>query len=128
MVATRDIIKRITGGKALLSLDEGDIESMCVDGRGPIVVTGHGEGSCRLENALMDAVCSSAEICLKSCHGVAINIFMNPNTAHPLQVCELKQLHWILDGLPADVARNVKWGISIDGNLGDSVEVAIFVA
>ena len=46
---------------------------------------------------------------------------------NPLRMDELEPLREFLSSLPCSVVDNVKWKLSFDDKLGNSVEIAIIV-
>ena len=118
---------KITGSSGFIELGGDDIKSMQVGGCRLSASTGRGDGSGRLGHALTDAVRSLGNGWKDGCRSMIICIFAGSNVANPLKLDELEPLRDFVDSLPRALSEKIKWGLSFDDNLGNSVEVSIIV-
>ena len=122
-----DIFKKIVEADNGVRLGSCDIENLCAEGGKTLAGIGRGSGAGRLKKALAEARRAIDGVQLEACHGIAVCLFVGSNVDDPLRMDELEPLREYLSGLPSPVVDNVKWKLSFDDKLGDSVEIAIIV-
>ena len=126
-IMMEDILKKIIEADSSVRLGSYDIEHLCAESGKTVVGIGHGSGNGRLKKALAEARRAIDGVRLEACHGIAVCLFAGSNVDDPLRMDELEPLREFLSGLPRPVVDNVKWKLSFDDKLGDSVEIAIIV-
>ena len=122
-----DIFKKIIEADSSLRLGSCDIEHLCAEGGKTVAGIGPGSGTDRLKKALAEAMRAIDGVRLETCHGIAVCLFAGSNVDNPLRMDELEPIREFLSSLPCSVVDNVKWKLSFDDKLGDSVEIAIIV-
>lgn len=122
-----DIFKKIIEASGGVQLASCDIENLCAEGGKTVAGIGRGSGNGRLKKALAEARRAIDGVQLEACHGLAVCLFAGSNVDNPLRMDELEPLRKFFISLPRSVADNVKWKLSFDDKLGDSVEIAIIV-
>ena len=122
-----DIFKKVIEADSGVRLGSCDIENLCAESGKTVVGIGRGSGNGRLKKALAEARRAIDGVRLKDYRGIAVCLFAGSNVDNPLRMDELEPLREYLSGLPSPVVDNVKWKLSFDDKLGDSVEIAIIV-
>ena len=122
-----DIFKKVVGADSGVRIGSCDIENLCAESGKTLAGIGRGSGAGRLKKALAEARRAIDGVQLEACHGIAVCLFAGSNVDNPLRMDELEPLREFLSSLPCSVVDNVKWKLSFDDKLGDSVEIAIIV-
>ena len=122
-----DIFKKIIEADSSIRFSSCGIEHLCAGDSKTVAGIGRGSGTGRLKKALAEAKSSLEGVRLDACHGIAVCLFAGSNVDNPLRMDELEPLREFLSGLPRPIVDNVKWKLSFDDKLGDSVEIAIIV-
>ena len=122
-----DIFKKVIEADSGVRLGSCDIENLCAESGKTVVGIGRGSGNGCLKKALAEARRAIDGVQLEACHDIAVCLFAGSNVDNPLRMDELEPLREFLSGLPRPVVDNVKWKLSFDDKLGDSVEIAIIV-
>lgn len=122
-----DIFKKVIEADSGVRLGSCDIEHLCAESSKTVVGIGRGSGAGRLKKALAEARRAIDGVRLEACHDIAVCLFAGSNVDNPLRMDELEPLREFLSGLPHPVVDNVKWKLSFDDKLGDSVEIAVIV-
>ena len=122
-----DIFKKIIEADSTVRLGSCDIENLCAESGKTVAGIGRGSGNGRLKKALAETRRTIDGVRLEACHGIAVCLFAGSNVDNPLRMDELEPLREFLSGLPHPVVDNVKWKLSFDDKLGDSMEVVIIV-
>lgn len=122
-----DIFKKIIEADSGARLDSCDFERIYAKGRKLVVGIGCASGVGRLEKALAEAKSFLDGVLLDACHGIAVCLFAGSNVDNPLRMDELEPLRKFFISLPRSVVDNVKWKLSFDDKLGDSVEIVIII-
>ncbi len=127
-IAVRSISEIITM-RGIINLDFEDVSMVLLDGGVAVMSTGYGEGSNRVTKAIEDALHSPLlnNNDIYNSKKILFHIsFCTEDEQQEMRVDEINELQDFMDNFNEDV--EVKWGVSIDKNLGDKIKITILAS
>lgn len=115
-------------GRSIISFDTADLNYIAKEAVNVLLLEGYGNGSCRISNAIEDAIVKTCPVAkgfdLFSANKILIHLSYHEKK--PIFSADLSELTQFADMFQADAT--VMWGISCDNNLRDDTVTARLIA